>query len=211
MRPYNLKSEINKNMDKLSYSLGLLFGQSLRQSGVKGIEYTDFAHGVEAMCEGHRPEISAQEAQALVSDYFAKKDAEAAAAYADVRKASEDFLRENARRPEVKTLSSGLQYEVLTEGHGARPTANDRVRVHYHGTLIDGTVFDSSVLRGEPAVFGVKQVIAGWVEALQLMPVGSKWRLYIPSELAYGTHGAGEAIKPHAALIFDVELLGIEK
>lgn len=198
-------------MDKLSYSLGLLFGQSLRQSNVKGIEYADFARGVEAMCEGRRPEISAQEAQALVNDYFAKKDAEAAAAYAEIRKAGEDFLRENAKRPEVKTLPSGLQYEVLTEGQGPKPSAEDRVKVHYHGTLIDGTVFDSSVLRGEPAVFGVRQVIAGWVEALQLMPVGSKWKLYIPSELAYGAHGAGEAIKPHSALVFEVELLGIEK
>lgn len=198
-------------MDKLSYSLGLLFGQSLRQSNVKGIEYADFARGVEAMCEGRRPEISAQEAQALVTDYFAKKDAEAAAAYAEVRKAGEDFLCENAKRPEVKTLPSGLQYEVLTEGQGPKPSAEDRVKVHYHGTLIDGTVFDSSVLRGEPAVFGVRQVIAGWVEALQLMPVGSKWKLYIPSELAYGAHGAGEAIKPHSALVFEVELLGIEK
>lgn len=198
-------------MDKLSYSLGLLFGQSLRQSNVKGIEYADFARGVEAMCEGRRPEISAQEAQALVTDYFAKKDAEASAAYAEVRKAGEDFLRENAKRPEVKTLPSGLQYEVLTEGQGPKPSAEDRVKVHYHGTLIDGTVFDSSVLRGEPAVFGVRQVIAGWVEALQLMPVGSKWKLYIPSELAYGAHGAGEAIKPHSALVFEVELLGIEK
>lgn len=198
-------------MDKLSYSLGLLFGQSLRQSNVKGIEYADFARGVEAMCEGRRPEISAQEAQALVNDYFAKKDAEASAAYAEIRKAGEDFLRENAKRPEVKTLPSGLQYEVLTEGQGPKPSAEDRVKVHYHGTLIDGTVFDSSELRGEPAVFGVRQVIAGWVEALQLMPVGSKWKLYIPSELAYGAHGAGEAIKPHSALVFEVELLGIEK
>ena len=163
------------------------------------------------MCEGRRPEISAQEAQTLVNDYFAQKDAEASAAYAEVRKAGEDFLRENAKRPEVKTLPSGLQYEVLTEGQGPKPSADDRVKVHYHGTLIDGTVFDSSVLRGEPAVFGVRQVIAGWVEALQLMPVGSKWKLYIPSELAYGAHGAGEAIKPHSALVFEVELLGIEK
>ena len=159
-------------MDKVSYALGLLFGQSLRQSNVKGIDYADFAKGVEAMCEGKRPEISAHEAQALVNDYFAKKDAEAAAAYADVRKAGEDFLRENAKRPEVHVTDSGLQYEILSEGTGRKPAAEDRVRVHYHGTLIDGTVFDSSVQRGEPATFGVRQVIAGWVEALQLMPVG---------------------------------------
>ena len=198
-------------MDKVSYALGLLVGQSLRQSNVKGIDYTDFAKGVEAMCEGKRPEISAHEAQALVNDYFAKKDAEAAAAYADVRKAGEEFLRENAKRPEVHVTDSGLQYEILSEGTGRKPAAEDRVRVHYHGTLIDGTVFDSSVQRGEPATFGVRQVIAGWVEALQLMPVGSKWKLFIPSDLAYGTRGAGEAIKPNSALIFEVELLDIVK
>lgn len=198
-------------MDKVSYALGLLFGQSLRQSNVKGIDYADFAKGVAAMCEGTRPEISAHEAQALVNDYFAKKDAEAAAAYADVRKAGEEFLRENAKRPEVHVTDSGLQYEILSEGTGRKPAAEDRVRVHYHGTLIDGTVFDSSVQRGEPATFGVRQVIAGWVEALQLMPVGSKWKLFIPSELAYGTRGAGEVIKPNSALIFEVELLDIVK
>ncbi|MGN0186272.1 MAG: FKBP-type peptidyl-prolyl cis-trans isomerase [Paludibacteraceae bacterium] len=196
-------------MDKVSYALGLLFGQSLRQSNVKGIDYADFAKGVAAMCEGTRPEISAHEAQALVNDYFAKKDAEAASAYADVRQAGEDFLRENAKRPEVHVTASGLQYEILKEGSGRKPIADDRVRVHYHGTLIDGTVFDSSVQRGEPATFGVRQVIAGWVEALQLMPVGSKWKLFIPSELAYGTRGAGEAIKPNSTLIFEVELLDI--
>lgn len=120
------------------------------------------------------------------------------------------FLQENASRPEVEILSSGLQYEVLTQGSGARPTLNDRVRCHYHGTLIDGTVFDSSVQRGEPLVFGLGQVIKGWQEALQLMPVGSKWKLYVPSELAYGERGAGSAIGPNEALIFEVELLGIE-
>lgn len=120
------------------------------------------------------------------------------------------FLEENGTRPEVTVLPSGLQYEVLTEGSGAKPGPSDRVRCHYHGTLIDGTVFDSSVNRGEPAVFGVGQVIKGWTEALQLMPVGSKWRLYLPSELAYGQQGAGGAIGPNETLIFEVELLGIE-
>lgn len=119
------------------------------------------------------------------------------------------FLAENAERDEVTTLPSGLQYEILREGSGAVPTESDRVRVHYHGTLIDGTVFDSSVERGEPTTFGVTQVIAGWTEALQLMPVGSKWRLYVPYDLAYGSQDRGE-IKPFSNLIFDVELLGIE-
>ena len=120
------------------------------------------------------------------------------------------FLEENSKKDGVITLDSGLQYEILTEGDGPKPTANDRVKCHYHGTLIDGNVFDSSVERGQPAVFGVTQVIRGWVEALQLMTVGSKWRLFIPSDLAYGAQGAGDMIGPNTALIFDVELLGIE-
>lgn len=120
------------------------------------------------------------------------------------------FLEENKKKENVVTLDSGLQYEILTKGTGAIPKATDSVKCHYHGTLLDGTVFDSSVQRGQPAVFGVNQVIKGWVEALQLMPVGSKWKLYIPSELAYGEQGAGGSIEPNTALIFEVELLGIE-
>lgn len=119
------------------------------------------------------------------------------------------FLAENAKRPEIITTASGLQYEVLNEGKGEKPAASDRVEVHYHGTLLNGEVFDSSVNRGEPATFGVTQVISGWVEALQLMPVGSKWKLYIPSDLAYGAQGAGQSIGPHTTLIFEVELLAI--
>ena len=121
------------------------------------------------------------------------------------------FLENNGKRPEVVTLESGLQYEIIKEGNGPVPNANNTVKVHYHGTLIDGTVFDSSVRRGEPAAFGVTQVISGWVEALQLMPVGSKWKLFIPSDLAYGAQGAGQHIGPHTTLVFEVELLGIEK
>ena len=119
------------------------------------------------------------------------------------------FLEANGKRAEVQTTASGLQYEVLSAGNGNVPSANDNVKVHYHGTLIDGTVFDSSVRRGEPATFGVTQVISGWVEALQLMPVGSKWKLFIPSNLAYGANGAGQHIGPHTTLIFEVELLAI--
>ncbi len=198
-------------MDKLSYALGLSFGQSLRQNDIKGIDYNSFAKGIEAMCEGTRPELSVQEAQELLNDYFAQKEAEKEKASAGIRKESDDFLAKNAKRSEVTITESGLQYEVITEGKGDKPTASDRVKVHYHGTLINGTVFDSSVMRNEPATFGVTQVIAGWVEALQLMSVGSKWKLYIPSNLAYGAHGAGDAIKPHSALIFEVELLDIIK
>ena len=119
------------------------------------------------------------------------------------------FLEENKKKENIVTLPSGLQYEVITEGNGKKPKATDRVRCHYEGTLIDGTLFDSSIKRGEPAVFGVNQVIQGWVEALQLMSEGSKWKLYIPSELGYGAHGAGEMIPPHSTLIFEVELLEV--
>lgn len=198
-------------MDKLSYALGLSFGQSLRQNNIKGIDYNSFAKGIEAMCEGTRPELSVEEAQELLNTYFTQKEAELEKSTAGLQEEGHAFLAKNAKRTEVKVTESGLQYEVVTEGTGAKPTAEDRVKVHYHGTLIDGTVFDSSVLRKEPATFGVTQVIAGWIEALQLMTVGSKWKLYIPSDLAYGAHGAGDAIKPHTALIFEVELLDIIK
>ena len=126
------------------------------------------------------------------------------------KQAGQEFLAENTKQENIVTLPSGLQYEIITEGDGAIPTATDTVQCHYHGTLIDGTVFDSSVQRGEPAVFGVTQVIKGWVEALQLMPVGSKWRLFVPSDMAYGEQGAGDIIQPNSTLIFEVELLGIQ-
>lgn len=198
-------------MDKTSYAVGLSFGQHLAQSKIKGLDYASFAKGVEAMCEGKAPEIDLKEAQQLLNAYFTKLEEESKAASAHLRKAGEDFLAENAKRPNVTTLPSGLQYEIITPAIGQKPVATDKVKVHYHGTLIDGTVFDSSVRRGEPATFGVTQVIQGWVEALQLMPVGSKWKLFIPYNLAYGEQGAGAMIAPYAALIFEVELLEIVK
>jgi FKBP-type peptidyl-prolyl cis-trans isomerase FklB len=196
-------------MDKLSYALGLSFGQSLRQNRVQGIDYESFAKSVEAMCEGKMPEISVQEAQKLLDAYFSEIESKQQAAGKEQKSAGEKFLAENAKKAGVITTASGLQYEILKEGRGQKPTATDKVKVHYHGTLLDGTVFDSSVKRNTPASFGVNQVIKGWVEALQLMPVGSKWKLYIPQELAYGAHGAGETIRPYSALIFEVELLEI--
>ena len=196
-------------MDKLSYALGLSFGQSLRQNRIQGIDYESFAKGVEAMCEGKMPEISVQEAQKLLDAYFSEIESKQQAAGKEQKSAGEKFLAENAKKTGVITTASGLQYEILKEGRGQKPTATDKVKVHYHGTLLDGTVFDSSVKRNTPASFGVNQVIKGWVEALQLMPVGSKWKLYIPQELAYGAHGAGETIRPYSALIFEVELLEI--
>ncbi|MBP6935169.1 MAG: FKBP-type peptidyl-prolyl cis-trans isomerase [Paludibacteraceae bacterium] len=196
-------------MDKLSYALGLSFGQSLRQNRVQGTDYESFAKGVEAMCEGKMPEISVQEAQKLLDAYFSEIESKQQAAGMEQKSAGEKFLAENAKKTGVITTASGLQYEILKEGKGQKPIATDKVKVHYHGTLLDGTVFDSSVKRNTPASFGVNQVIKGWVEALQLMPVGSKWKLYIPQELAYGAHGAGEIIRPYSALIFEVELLEI--
>ena len=152
------------------------------------------------------PEISYQEAQTIINEFFQALQAKVSEA---AKQAGTAFLAENAKREGVVTLESGLQYEVVTEGNGATPSAADQVKVHYHGSLIDGTVFDSSVQRGEPATFGVTQVISGWVEALQLMPVGSKWRLFIPSDLAYGAQGAGQHIAPYSTLVFEVELLEI--
>ena len=203
----------NGDYDKLSYALGMSMGNNFRNSGIPDINSKDFADGVAAVFNGLAPKMSYDEAKKEIRDYFEemqKKQEEAAAKMGEANaKAGEAFLAENGKRVEVKTTPSGLQYEVLEEGDGAMPTANDTVVVHYTGKLIDGTVFDSSVERGEPATFGVTQVIPGWVEALQLMKAGSKWRLFIPSELAYGPRGAGGLIGPNQTLIFDVELIKV--
>lgn len=203
-----------KDFDRLSYALGLSMGHNFRGSGIEKINVQDFADGVAAVYNGVAPKLSFEEAKKTINEFFTelqKKQQEEAAAMAAVNeKAGQDFLLENGKRVEVKTTPSGLQYEVLKEGTGAQPTAGDRVTVHYTGKLIDGTVFDSSVDRGEPATFGVTQVIPGWVEALQLMKAGAKWRLFIPSALAYGPQGAGGVIGPNQTLIFDVELISVE-
>ena len=200
-------------LEKLSYALGMSMGNNFKSSGIEDLNIKEFADGVSAVFEGAQPKMSYDEAKNVIRDFFMaleQKQNEAAAKMGEVNKAAgEAFLAENAKRAEVKTTESGLQYEVLAEGNGEKPAASDTVVVHYTGTLIDGTVFDSSVERGTPATFGVTQVIPGWVEALQLMQVGAKWRLYIPSDLAYGPRGAGGAIGPNATLIFDVELLQI--
>ena len=163
-----------------------------------------------AIASGEADQIIEEISKAARERAEAKRSEELKEQHADKVKEGEEFLAENGQRDEVVTLESGLQYEIIKEGTGDIPTAEDRVKVHYHGTLIDGTVFDSSVDRGEPTSFGVTQVIAGWTEALQLMPVGSKWKLYIPEDLAYGSRDQG-TIKPFSTLIFDVELLEIEK
>lgn len=203
----------NKEFDKISYALGLSMGNNFRASGINEINVQDFADGVAAVFYGATPKMTYDEAKDEIRKYFEAMEAkqrEEAAKMGEVnRKAGEAFLAENGKRAEVKTTASGLQYEVITEGDGPVPTAADQVEVHYTGKLIDGTVFDSSVERGVPATFGVTQVIPGWVEALQLMKAGSKWRLFIPSQLAYGPQGAGGVIGPDSTLIFDVELLKV--
>lgn len=193
-------------MDKFSYGLGMGIGQNLLSMNVSEMSMDDFVAGLKAVIEGGKTELSHAEAQQVVSEHFRKL---AEQAYAKIKEDGEAFLEENGKKEGVVTLSSGLQYMVLTEGNGKQPKATDRVQCHYEGKLIDGTVFDSSIRRGEPAVFGVSQVIAGWVEALQLMSEGAKWRLFIPQQMAYGAHGAGENIPPYSALIFDVELIKV--
>ena len=193
-------------MEKVSYALGLSLGNNLLGSGVNALDYAQLAQGIQDVMEQNKPKMSYEEAQTVINEFFQSLQAQVGA---QAQSEGKVFLEENSKRAEIVTLESGLQYEIITEGTGAIPKASDTVKVHYHGTLIDGKVFDSSVKRGEPASFGVTQVISGWVEALQLMPVGSKWKLYIPSELAYGAQGAGQAIAPHSALIFEVELLDI--
>lgn len=193
-------------MDKFSYGLGMGIGQNLLSMGVKDMSIEDFVKGISDVLSGNKTELTHSEAQKVVNEHFQKLAEEA---YAVNRNAGEKFLAENAKKEGVTTLPSGLQYEVIKEGNGKKPSATDRVQCHYEGTLIDGTIFDSSIKRGEPAVFGVNQVIKGWVEALQLMQEGAKWRLYIPYDMAYGEHGAGEMIPPYCALIFDVELIKV--
>ena len=193
-------------MDKLSYALGLSMGHNFLGSGIKSLNVEDFAKGVEAVYKQEKPEISFDEAKKIINEFFSNFKDE----IADTNKqAGKEFLAENAKRSGVVVLPSGLQYEVLAEGKGRKPKVTDKVQCHYHGTLIDGQVFDSSIQRGTPAVFGVNQVIPGWVEALQLMPEGSRWKLYIPSDLAYGEQGAGGSIPANATLIFEVELIKI--
>ena len=193
-------------MDKLSYALGLSMGHNFLGSGIKSLNVEDFAKGVEAVYKQEKPEISFDEAKKIINEFFSNLQDEIAETN---KQAGKEFLAENAKRSGVVVLPSGLQYEVLAEGKGRKPKATDKVQCHYHGTLIDGQVFDSSIQRGTPAVFGVNQVIPGWVEALQLMPEGSRWKLYIPSDLAYGEQGAGGIIPANATLIFEVELIKI--
>ena len=192
------------NMDKVAYALGLSIGQNLAHSGVKDINSEDFVAGMKDVLAGNKPQITLQEAQQVLDKFFKELEEQTAGA---AKAEGERFLAENAKRPSVKVTASGLQYEVLEAGKGPKPTAKSTVKVHYEGMLIDGTVFDSSYQRGEPIEFPLNGVIKGWTEGLQLMSKGAKYKLYIPYDLAYGEHGAGQQIPPYAALIFTVELL----
>ena len=194
-------------MDKISYALGLSMGQNLMSSGVESLNYQDLAAGIEDVLTKQQPKISYQEAQQVLNQFFQELEAKVAGA---AKAEGEKFLAENAKREGVKVTASGLQYEVLEPSLGQKPKATDTVRVHYEGTLIDGTVFDSSYRRGESITFPLNGVIKGWTEGLQLMSIGSKYKFFIPYQLAYGERGAGQSIPPYAALIFTVELLGIE-
>jgi len=196
----------DQSMDKISYALGLSIGNNFKSSGIKKIDISDFSEAIQDVFQESKPKMSYDEAKQVINTYFMKLQNEKLELN---KQAGEEFLAVNKLKAGVVTLPGGLQYQVLETGKGKRPCPTDKVRCHYHGTLIDGTVFDSSIERGTPAEFGVNQVIAGWTEALQLMNEGSKWRLFIPSALAYGERGAGEAIEPNSALVFDVELIKI--
>ena len=201
-------------MDKLSYALGLNIGHQLKEMGLRDrLAITDYAAAIDDVLKGNTPQIGMDEASQLLNDFFTKLEqqqrAAAEAAGAEAKSEGERFLAENAKKPNVVVTPSGLQYEVLAEGTGRSPKATDTVRCHYHGTLIDGTVFDSSYQRNQPADFGLNQVIAGWTEGVQLMKEGAKYRFYLPYHLAYGEHGAGNTIPPFATLVFDVELLKV--
>lgn len=200
-------------MDKVSYALGLGIGRQLAQMGASELNIDDFAAAIKDVIAGNELKVSNREAQTIVQDYFRKQEEKLNAERAEKGKVAkaegEKYLAENAKKEGVVTLPSGLQYMVLKEGNGKKPKATDQVKCHYEGFLIDGTVFDSSIQRDEPAVFPLNQVIAGWTEGLQLMQEGAKYRFFIPYILGYGEGGAGASIPPYAALIFDVELLEV--
>lgn len=200
-------------MNKLSYALGLGIGRQLTQMGAEDLNIDDFAQAIKDILTGKEPQVSDQEAQKLVTTFFeeqeAKQRAAAAEKYKDNKEKGEAWLANKAMEEGVVALPSGLMYQVLNEGSGKKPTAADTVECHYEGRLIDGTVFDSSYKRGESATFPLNGVIAGWTEGVQLMSEGAKYRFFIPYQLAYGERGAGQAIPPFAALVFDVELIKV--
>lgn len=203
----SLRAQNTIIMDSLSYSVGVLVGKNLQQQGLESLDVQSFSSALSDIFEGQDLKISPDQAGALFQSHMQKQQEKM---FAGVKEAGDSFLATNKQRAEVQTTSSGLQYEVLQQGTGDSPSASSQVTVHYEGTLIDGTVFDSSIKRGEPATFPVNGVIQGWQEVLPMMKVGDKWKVYIPYDLAYGERGAGQDIKPYSTLIFEMELLGIK-
>lgn len=200
------KKTLTSEKEKVSYSLGVNIASNLKQQGFDDIDLETFTDALQDVFNERSLQIDLSTGGQILNDYFQKTQERKHGKNIEEGKT---FLNANSTKEGVVTLPSGLQYKILKEGNGPKPKATDEVTTHYHGTLIDGTVFDSSVQRGQPASFPVNGVIAGWVEALQLMPTGSKWQLYVPSDLAYGTRGASEQIGPNTTLIFDVELISI--
>lgn len=202
-------TELKTEIDTVSYSIGVSIGENLKKQGVEGLNYQAIKQAMmDVMEKNGKPAMKGEEANMHIQKFFtAMMDRKADAAVSK----GKEFLEKNGKREGVTTTASGLQYEVMKMGTGDKPAATDEVTVHYHGTLTDGKVFDSSVERGDPATFPLNGVIKGWTEALQLMPVGSKFKIFLPGDLAYGAQGAGEMIGPHETLIFEVELLKINK
>lgn len=200
-------AELKSSTDSLSYSLGISVGSGIVDQELKEVDVNILAQAINDIV-GEKEKISREEANQIIGKFMEKRRADKAA---EAAAASSSFLEENAKNPDVVTTASGLQYIVIQEGEGEKPSATDQVKVHYHGTLVNGNVFDSSVDRGEPVTFPVNGVIPGWVEALQLMSPGAKYKLFIPSDLAYGERGAGQMIGPGETLIFEVELLEVIK
>jgi len=200
-------------MDKVSYALGLGIGRQLCDMGAKELNIDDFAQAIKDVVSGEKIQIDDKEAQTLVQTFFAEQEkkqrAAAAERFKEIKANGEKYLAENSKKEGVVTLASGLQYQVLREGNGKKPKATDQVKCHYEGMLIDGTLFDSSIQRGQPAVFPLNGVIAGWTEGLQLMQEGDKYRFFIPYNLGYGERGAGQQIPPFSTLVFDVELIEV--
>ncbi len=208
-------SKMTTELDSVAYSIGMNIAQNLKGQGLDKINVNLLAKGIQDVLTAGKGDLDDNQAQMILGNYFnrlqTQRQSEEAKKFEGNKLAGATFLEENKKKAGVVTLPSGLQYEIMKAGEGPKPTINNTVKTHYHGTLIDGTIFDSSVKRGQPAEFPVGGVIQGWVEALQLMPVGSKWKLYVPYNLAYGERAAGQEIKPYSTLIFEVELLEIVK
>lgn len=202
-------AKLESDIEKLSYSMGIFFGQSVARQDM-GLDTPAFLQAVEDVLNNAELKMDKEEMQKILADFQKKEQEERAAAATSNKSDGEKYLAENKKKEGVITLESGLQYKVITTGEGEKPNADSNVEVHYRGTLIDGTEFDSSYARGESVVLGVGQVIKGWQEILPMMPVGSKWQIVVPSNLAYGERGAGGSIKPNSTLLFDIELIAIK-